>query len=126
MFSKRVNVIILHKNKKIKLLKKPYGEDDKFYYKNGEYKIIAEKIFMFKNKPTLLYFEGHSLPVSFDDIYIDKGEKKVILSADDIHKFASKRLLSVLASINADNTTMLILMFILILNIANIVIGLFR
>ena len=100
--AEKLYVLMLMKNKQMKRFKVS-DEKGSFTYDRADYNIDPRKIFYYKRKPTLLYFEGYSEPLGFEDISI-KG--KIVLSAEDIHSFASKRMLKVLAESSTEEKLM--------------------
>lgn len=73
------------------------------------------------NKPSLLYFEGIPLPISPDDIDFVKGKKlKIPIMADEIHDFASKKILSVLAQVQNEQMDLWFNVIIVVLLAVNI------
>ena len=119
-----VYVYLIAKNKKMRKFKKS-DRDSSFTYDNADYDINPKKIFLYKNKPSLLYFEGFPEPLGFEDIRVvsnDKTKKAIVeLRAEDIHKFASRKILSVLAQAASDNTNLILMIVILIMSIASVI-----
>lgn len=114
-----VTCIILKKNDTIKY-KKVNDKFEEFIYNEGTYYIKRDKIKLKKGikfyKPYLLYVEGISEPLSFNNIQKDEDDETILIDAKSIHSMTSEKILSVLSSSRMSSRDKLIL-FAVVFNI---------
>lgn len=115
--------IMVRKNKTLKY-KKVKDKYDDFVFEDGTYYIrkdkilLKKKVFSFNYRSYLLFIEGISEPITFDNIEKkDKEDNTVLIDARSIHKITSDKILSVLSSSRLTTRDKL-LIFGLVINIA--------
>jgi len=118
----RVLALIFENSRKVSKVKIDPSEDD-FDYKGHTYDINPKKIYLMRNRPCLIYFEGYSEPIGHDDIKIKDGNPEVFISSKQVHDFASKKILSVLLRSKEEDIQLILLIVIIILSLASIVVG---
>jgi len=108
-----MKAIMICKDRKIRIF--PI-EGDNFEYNDGVYEIDEKKQYFYKRDVALIYREGVSEPLQFDDV------KNYGITAEDIKKFASKHLLNTIVRLmDKEDPIFIIVIINLILTIVGII-----
>ena len=112
-----VDCLILRTNRTLKK-KRVNNKKDRFTFEKGTYYILKDKVILIKAfigwKPCLIYKEGLSEPLGFDNILMAKTKEgnnadHVLIDANSIHNLTSKELLRVITDTTMSTTDMLLI-----------------
>ena len=119
-----VDCLILRTNRTLKK-KRVDNKKDSFTFEKGTYYILKDRVVLIKAfigwKPCLIYKEGLSEPLGFENIIMaktknGKNEDHVLIDANSIHNLTSRELLKVITDTKMSATEML-LMGLVVLNL---------
>lgn len=119
-----ISCYIMRENKTLKV-KKVRTKADSFKFEHGVYYIQDDKIILYKGligwKPILIFKEGYSEALSFDNVIkrpkLKNGkiieDDTVLIDATSIHNLTSRELLDVLAKTTLTKTELIMLIAII-------------